>query len=95
MKPLRDYVNYRKYLRDFYREKKFVNPSYSYRLFSRLAGFAAPNLLKLVMDNQRNLSRESAHKFAKGLGLGTDTEYFVDLVDRNQGGLKERIGGRR
>ena len=85
MKNVFDYNNYRQYLRDFYHEKKRNNPYYSYRLFSRLAGFKAPNLLKLVMDGDRNLTDESAAKFTRGLGLrGGDAQYFVTLVYMNQ-----------
>jgi uncharacterized protein (TIGR02147 family) len=85
MKNVLEYRDYRQYLRDFYHAKKKANPYYSYRLFSRLAGFKAPNLLKLVMDGDRNLTDESAAKFARGLGLnGGEAQYFVIIVYANQ-----------
>jgi hypothetical protein len=91
MKPVGEYTNYRKYLRDFYRRKKKENPSYSFRLFSRLAGFKASNMLKLVMDGQRNLTAASAGLFIKALGLqGHDAADFLNLVRRNQDRFKEK-----
>lgn len=93
MRPVYEYRDYREYLRDFYHFKKRTNPYYSYRLFSMKAGFKAPNLLKLVMDGQRNLTRQSVVKFAKALRLDEcETECFRSMVSRNQGGFPVRRG---
>jgi len=96
MKSIFQYRDYRRFLYDFYHYKKLANPYYSYRLFSMKAGFRAPNLLKLVMDGQRNLTRESMEKFARALKL-TDAEsaYFAELVFHNQGQFPIRRGVRR
>ncbi len=81
-------MNYREFLRDFYEEKKRMNRYYSFRLFSEKAGFRAPNLLKLVMDGKRNLTKESCFKFAKALCLNKrESEYFENLVFFNQSTL--------
>ncbi len=93
MRPIYEYRDYREYLRDFYHFKKRTNPYYSYRLFSMKAGFKAPNLLKLVMDGQRNLTRQSVVKFAKALRLDEcEAECFRAMVLRNQGGFPVRRG---
>ena len=93
MRPIGEYRDYRKYLRDFYHYKKGTNPYYSYRLFSMKAGFKAPNLLKLVMDGQRNLTKQSVVKFAKALRLDEhEAEYFRQMVLRNQGFFPVRRG---
>lgn len=85
MKPIFEYMNYREFLRDFYTEKKRKTPYFSYRLFSEKAGFKAPNLLKLVMDGKRNLTKESVFKFSKALKLKrSEDEYFENLVFFNQ-----------
>ncbi len=42
---------------------------FSYRVFSRLAGFKSSNIFKLVMDGDRNLTEESLKKFILGLSL--------------------------
>jgi uncharacterized protein (TIGR02147 family) len=89
MKSIYGYANYRAFLKDFYYEKKRNNPYYSYRLFSMKAGFRAPNLLKLVMDGDRNLTRNSLAKFVRALKLGEhEAQYFETLVARNQEGLR-------
>jgi uncharacterized protein (TIGR02147 family) len=95
MKSIFEYRNYRQYLHDFYHYKKLSNPYYSYRLFSMKAGFRAPNLLKLVMDGQRNLTRESTDKFTRALKLNdAEAAYFSDMVLHNQGAFPVRRGVR-
>jgi uncharacterized protein (TIGR02147 family) len=65
--------------------KKETAPSFSYRNFSRLAGFSSPNFLKLVIDGHRNLTNTSIAKFAKGFKLKKpEREYFENLVYMNQ-----------
>jgi len=78
-------MNYRDYLRDSYAAKKREHPFYSYRLFSQKAGFTSPNFLKLVIDDKRNLSKESVFKFSKALSHNKkEAEYFENLVFFNQ-----------
>jgi len=78
-------MNYREFLRDYYTEKKAKHSFYSYRLFSQKAGFGAPNVLKLVIEGQRNLTKDSVFKFCKALGLNKkESEYFENLVFFNQ-----------
>lgn len=85
MKPLFDYSDYRHLLKDAYLEKKAQNPGFSFRVFSRLAGFASPNFLKLVMDGKRNLSGVGAQKVANALKLSkNETHFFKNLVLFNQ-----------
>jgi uncharacterized protein (TIGR02147 family) len=78
-------MNYREFLRDYYTEKKSRHSFYSYRLFSQKAGFSSPNVLKLVIDKKRNLTKDSVFKFCKALGLKKkECEYFENLVFFNQ-----------
>lgn len=80
-----DFTDYRAYLRAHYQTEKARRPSYSFRLFSRLAGLRSPNFLKLVIDGQRNLGSESIPKFVKALGLNaSEGAFFADLVAFNQ-----------
>ena len=58
---------------------------FSFRFFSKQAGFGSPNYLKLVMDGKRNLSAEAIGKFAKGLSLDNhESEYFRYMVEYDQ-----------
>jgi len=80
-----DYMNYREYLRDFFKEKKRELRFYSYRLFSLKAGLKSPNFLKLVIKGERNLSKQSVYKFSKALNLSKkETDYFENLIFFNQ-----------
>lgn len=85
MPYLFDYQNYREFLRDFYHSKKAKNPKFSYRLLSRIFGFASPNFLKLVIEGDRNLTESSIEKISNGLKLKhLESNYFKVLVLSNQ-----------
>jgi uncharacterized protein (TIGR02147 family) len=80
-----DYLDYRAYLKAHYQATKAQRPSYSFRLFSKLAGLRSPNFLKLVFDGQRNLSAESVERFSTAIGHdAAEAEFFADLVEFNQ-----------
>jgi len=79
------YLDYRAFLRDFYTAKKQKSRAFSYRSFSKRAGVASPNYLKLVVDGVRSLSAKMAERFAHAAGLDADaSRYFVHLVAFNQ-----------
>lgn len=79
------YTNYRLYLADYYQFRKDSKRGYSFRQFSQAAGFSAPNVLKLVIDGQRNISGPSLEKFVTALGLAAGpADYFRCLVAMNQ-----------
>ncbi len=80
-----NFTDYREFLKDRYRQLKDADPLFSFRYFSKQAGFGSPNYLKLVMDGKRNLSAEAIGKFAKGLRLDAhESEYFRYMVEFNQ-----------
>lgn len=80
------YLDYRAYLRDVYEHKKAAQRGFSYRWFARKAGLSAPNYLQLVIQGKRNLTPETAQKFAVALGLdATESRFFGDLVGFSQG----------
>jgi len=79
------YLDYRAFLRDYYRAKKAATRAFSYRAFSKRAGVSSPNYLKLVMDGKRSLSPKMAERFAAACGLDSEAaRYFVNLVGFNQ-----------
>lgn len=80
-----NFSDYRDFLKDRYRQLKEADPMFSFRFFSKQAGFGSPNYLKLVMDGKRNLSFDAIAKFAKGLRLDNhESEYFRYMVEYNQ-----------
>ena len=79
------YLDYRAFLRDFYATKKAKSRAFSYRSFSKRAGVASPNYLKLVVEGQRSLSAKMAERFATACGLDADaSRYFAHRVAFNQ-----------
>ncbi len=86
MPELFSYLNYRHYLRDFYREQKEKKGTrFSFRSFVRQAGLSSPNFLKLVMDGQRNLGPDGVKGFIKALRLNKEeSSFFTNLVGFNQ-----------
>jgi uncharacterized protein (TIGR02147 family) len=80
-----NFGDYREFLKDRYKQLKETDSLFSFRNFSKQAGFGSPNYLKLVMDGKRNLSADAIGKFAKGLRLDShETEFFRYMVECNQ-----------
>ncbi|MBT4761955.1 MAG: TIGR02147 family protein [Bdellovibrionaceae bacterium] len=80
-----NYDDYRAYLSELYTFLKKDSRFFSYRYFSKVAGFSSPNILKLVMEGQRNLSKDGVKKFNKGLKHNTsEADFFTILVNFNQ-----------
>jgi uncharacterized protein (TIGR02147 family) len=76
-----DFLDYREFLRAFYRDQKDQKRPFSYRAFARRAQIRSYNYLQLVMKGERDLSAKMATQFARGCGLGpSETEYFCELV---------------
>lgn len=86
MADLFKYLDYRRFLKDYYAAQKAKKGSaFSFRSFARLAGLSSPNFLKLVMDGKRNLGPDGIKSFAKALKLGKEeAAYFENLVHFNQ-----------
>ena len=80
MKPITDYQDYRRYMRDFYEEKK--KSGFTWREFSKVAGFASPSYLKLVSEGKSSLSRVGLPRVANAMGLtGYELTYFEKMVE--------------
>lgn len=85
-----EYDNYRTYLKNLYQSLKEQKSHFSFRYFSRMAGFRSPNFLKLVMEGKRNLTAQSIDKFAFALKLNKEeTSFFRNLVLLNQASTVE------
>jgi len=85
MQSLFLYLNYRRYISDFYDEKKRRFSFYSHRLFAQKAGFKSPNYFKMVIEAKRNLSANGIRRCCKALELRErEAKYFELLVYFNQ-----------
>ena len=80
MKPITEYQDYRKYMRDFYEERK-RSSLFSWREFSRLAGFTSPNYIQLVCDGKSGLSKNGVEGVANAMSIeGVDRDFFRAMV---------------
>ncbi|MGZ3769153.1 MAG: TIGR02147 family protein [Bdellovibrio sp.] len=84
-KSIFDFVDYRELLKFLFAQSKANNKAFSYRYFSRRAGFASSNFLLKVMTGQSRLSEVSIKKFVKGFDLNAnEAHFFRHLVLFNQ-----------
>jgi len=75
------YVDYRRYLADYYREQKKRRPAFSYRFFSTRAGLNSTGLYKDVVDGRQSLGRSLIRRFSKAIGhTEREAAYFENLV---------------
>ncbi len=80
-----NYQDYRKFLSDYYNEKKNAASSFSYQNFSRKIGFASKSFVFNVIKGKKTLSRASVVRMCGALGLNkTEAAYFENLVYFNQ-----------
>lgn len=79
------YLDYRRFLRDWFESKKASNPRFSHRVFARRANVTSPSLLLAVMDGKRNLTAATIEGFSGALTLSGDAaEFFEALVMLDQ-----------
>lgn len=80
MKEIVEYTDYRKYIRDYYEERKRCSV-FSWQKFALDAGFSSAVFLQYVCEGKKNLSVGSAGSVANAMGLvGFEYEYFVLMV---------------
>jgi len=80
-----DYTDYRAFLKSYYEDKKSHTQYFSFRYFSKKAGFSSPSWLKFVINGERNLAQDSIERFITALELKERAgEYFRALVNFNR-----------
>jgi uncharacterized protein (TIGR02147 family) len=84
MKPVKEYLEYRDFLGDYYEEKKLAAPYFSYRFIGKKVGIDPSHLVK-ILQKQRHIGAASIETFIAFCGLsGTDAAYFDALVHFNK-----------
>ena len=68
MKSIFEFYDYRLYMLAFYEERKRTS-AFSWRQFSKLAGFSSPNYMKVVCDGKSRLSKAGVEPVANAMGL--------------------------
>ena len=86
------YLDYRRYLIDWFSWKKAKNSRFSHRAFMQRAGLSSPSLLLSVMEGKRNLTPSTIESFIKALGCTSEAaDFFQNLVALSQAeNLEER-----
>ena len=80
MKEIVEYTDYRKFIQDYYDERKRCS-AFTWREFARKAGFSSAVYLKYVCEGKKNLSVGAAGSVASAMGLaGFEHTYFVLMV---------------
>ncbi len=80
MKEIVEYTDYRKFIQDYYDERKRCS-AFSWHAFAQKAGFSSDVYLKYVCEGKKNLSVGSAGSVANAMGLvGFEYDYFVLMV---------------
>lgn len=91
MKPtppiVTDYLDYRTFLKEWFRQRKEIQPGYSMRTFAAnpALGISSTSYMTNLLKGTRNLTQRQRLQFGKALKLeGTAAEYFDFLVQFNQ-----------
>jgi uncharacterized protein (TIGR02147 family) len=81
MPDIYSYCDYRKFLRDWYEEKKRNNPAVSMRMIARQVGYKAPGYLSMVLQGRIKMSLFMCLKFCSYMKLAKkQCDYFQNLV---------------
>jgi uncharacterized protein (TIGR02147 family) len=82
-----DYLDYRRFLEDWFSARRIADPKFSVRAFTRKAGLPISNssFFSKVIAGKRNLTLDLRFKLVKALRLPhSETRYFELLVQFNQ-----------
>lgn len=77
-----DYLDYRKFLKDYYLERKSENPRFSYRLIALKVGFKSPGHFTQIIQGKADISFRLAFKFAQFMKLKKREADYFDLLVR-------------
>ncbi len=79
------YSDCRLFLKDYYEERKRVNPVFSYQQFANKAGFKSKSFVFNVISGTKTLSKSAVLAMAQAMGLKKrETEYFEAMVNFTQ-----------
>ncbi len=85
MEKIFSYIDYRQFLAEYYLYMKSSTSYFSYRWFTKKAGFTSPGLYQRLVKGERNLTAKTIEQAIVGLGItDKEAEYFRVLVAFNQ-----------
>ncbi|MBD3317301.1 MAG: TIGR02147 family protein [Chitinivibrionales bacterium] len=78
---IREYLDYRAFLRDLYRAKHACNKAFNYQYVVHLVGLKSPGHITSIFNGSRNIADQLIEPFADAFGLKRgDKTYFKNLV---------------
>ena len=81
MKSIIEYIDYRKFLKDYYQERKTLE-GFSWRDFALLAGFSSPVYMKQVCEGKYNLSVRAVNLIAKAMEFNSVEQAYFNLITK-------------
>lgn len=90
MKPIIEYSDFRQFMLDYYEDRKHRS-AFSWREFSKIAGFSSSSYMKVVCEGKSKLSRIGVERTGSAMGLvGFEMEYFRAMVEFGQAPTEEK-----
>ncbi len=74
------YINYRKFLKDSFQERKAETPHFTYRYLAEQAGFNSAGFFTNIIQGKRNISLEMAGNFARVFNLNKKEAGYLELL---------------
>jgi len=85
------YFDYRLFLKDYFEFLSKKDRKYSMRWIAQKAGLKSPQLLTMILKNERKLSTENAQLIAHALGFSEkEEEYLLILLELESASHKEK-----
>lgn len=90
-----NYLDYKDYLRDKFSYTSYKDKKHSIRWLAKKAGINSPQLISMVVNGKRKLSKEMASSLSFALELSDEEEEYlfllIDLQDSKIGDHREEI----
>lgn len=85
MTAVYDYLDFRSFLKDYFKEQKSLHSCFSYRYFAGKAGFRNKGFIYNIINGTKPLSTSHVFKLCSAMNLDkTACSYFETLVAYNQ-----------
>ena len=75
-----DYIDFRIFLKDFFRLKKEVSPNFSHRQFASALSLSSPSFIAEVIKGKKNLSQKLVIKLSNIIRFSDRDAYYFDLL---------------
>jgi len=80
-----DFIDFREYLREYYRDKKNVNPHFSYQMLAEKAGIRNRGFVYNIIKGTHKVSKAHCVKLSKALNhVKKEARYFEAIVGFTQ-----------